>query len=69
MFAVYREQRLNGKWNTKGKGSPKQATVNSEQSYIHAVFAELKRLGEWEGENPLDGIRQFKEGDQELAFL
>ncbi|MBD2786646.1 tyrosine-type recombinase/integrase [Xenorhabdus sp. DI] len=69
MFAVYREQRLNGKWNAKGKSAPKQATVNREQSYIHAVFAELKRLGEWVGENPLDGVRQFKEGDQELAFL
>lgn len=29
----------------------------------------MKRLGEWEGDNPLSGIRQFKEGDQELAFL
>lgn len=69
MFAVYRENRLNGKWNAKGKSSPKQATVNREQSYLHAVFAELRRLGEWEGDNPLDGIRQFREGDQELAFL
>ena len=69
MFAVYRENRLNGKWNAKGKAAPKQATVNREQSYLHAVFAELKRLGEWEGDNPLDGVRQFKEGDQELAFL
>ncbi|CDL86353.1 phage integrase [Xenorhabdus cabanillasii] len=69
MFAVYREHRLNGKWNAKGKAAPKQATVNREQSYLHSVFAELKRLGEWEGENPLDGVRQFKEGDQELAFL
>lgn len=69
MFAVYRENRLNGKWNAKGKSSPKQATVNREQSYLHAVFAELKRLGEWEGDNPLDGIRQFREGEQELAFL
>lgn len=29
----------------------------------------MKRLGEWEGYNPLSGIRQFKEGDHELAFL
>ncbi|MEQ4672209.1 tyrosine-type recombinase/integrase [Providencia manganoxydans] len=69
MFAVYRENRLKGKWNAKGKAAPKQATVNREQSYLHAVFAELKRLGEWEGDNPLDGVRQFKESDQELAFL
>lgn len=47
------------------------------QSYIGArlreererLGLEMKRLGEWEGDNPLSGIRQFKEGDQELAFL
>lgn len=69
IFAQYRELRLKGKWNAKGKGSPKQSTVNREQSYLHAVFSELRRLGEWTGDNPLDGIRQFKESDQELAFL
>ncbi|WP_145931692.1 phage integrase [Yersinia bercovieri] len=68
-FAVYREQRLNGRWQAKGRAAPKQATVNREYSYLRAVFSELKRLGEWEGDNPLDGLRQFKEGDQELAFL
>lgn len=26
-------------------------------------------MGEWEKENPLDGIRQFREGEQELVFL
>ncbi|NHB87163.1 phage integrase [Photorhabdus tasmaniensis] len=69
MFAVYREDRLNGKWNSKGRKSPSQSTVNREQSYLHAVFSELTRLGEWEGKNPLNGIRQFKESEQELAFL
>ncbi|MCB5314194.1 phage integrase [Yersinia intermedia] len=69
MFAVYRERRLNGEWQAKGRTVVKEATVNREQSYLHAVFSELKRLGEWEGSNPLDGIRQFSEGDQELAFL
>ncbi|QKN81347.1 tyrosine-type recombinase/integrase [Scandinavium goeteborgense] len=68
-FAVYRERRLSGEWNQKGKKKLSEATVNREQSYLHAVFSEMKRLGEWEGENPLSGIRQFKEGDQELAFL
>lgn len=68
-FAVYRERRLAGEWNAKGRTSIKEATINREQSYLHAVFAELKRLGEWNGENPLEGIRHFKEGDQELAFL
>ena len=42
---------------------------NREQSYLHAVFAELKRLGEWSGENPLTGIRKFREEEKELAFL
>lgn len=68
-FAVYRERRLNGEWNPKGKKKLSEATVNREQSYLHAVFSEMKRLGEWEGDNPLAGIRQFKEGEQELAFL
>ncbi|MTW57881.1 tyrosine-type recombinase/integrase [Citrobacter sp. JL976] len=68
-FAIYRERRLNGEWNQKGKKQLSEATVNREQSYLHAVFSELKRLGEWSGENPLDGIRQFREGDQELSFL
>ncbi|ELM3740596.1 tyrosine-type recombinase/integrase [Yersinia ruckeri] len=69
MFAVYRERRLNGEWQAKGRTVVKEATVNREQSYLHAVFSELKRLGEWDGGNPLDGIRQFSEGEQELAFL
>lgn len=68
-FAVYREKRLAGEWNQKGKKRLSEATVNREQSYLHAVFSEMKRLGEWDGDNPLSGIRQFKEGDQELAFL
>ncbi|PVZ87933.1 integrase [Serratia sp. S1B] len=69
MFAVYRERRLAGEWLAKGRKTVKEATVNREQSYLHAVFSELKRLGEWEGSNPLEGIRHFKEGDQELSFL
>ncbi|WP_294901906.1 phage integrase [Tatumella sp. UBA2305] len=68
-FAVYRERRMSGEWNQKGKKKLSEATVNREQSYLHAVFSEMKRLGEWDGDNPLSGIRQFKEGDQELAFL
>lgn len=68
-FALYRERRLSGEWNPKGKKKLSEATVNREQSYLHAVFSEMKRLGEWEGENPLNGIRHFRESDQELAFL
>lgn len=46
MFAVYRERRLSGEWLAKGRKSVKEATVNREQSYLHAVYSELKRLGE-----------------------
>ncbi|HFO6300814.1 TPA: tyrosine-type recombinase/integrase [Escherichia coli] len=69
MFATYRERRLSGEWNPKGKKKLSEATVNREQSYLHSVFAELKRLGEWSGENPLTGIRKFREEEKELAFL
>lgn len=69
MFASYRQRRLDGEWNPKGKRKLSKATVNREQSYLHAVFAELKRLGEWQNDNPLEGIRHFKETEQELAFL
>lgn len=48
---------LIGKEGYQENGIPREeklseATVNREQSYLHAVFAELKRLGEWSGENP-----------------
>jgi hypothetical protein len=43
-----RERRLSGEWNQKGKKKLSEATVNRE-SYLHAVFSEMKRLGEWEG--------------------
>lgn len=68
-FAEYRKRRLSGEWQAKGRTVVKEATVNREQSYLHAVFSELKRLGEWEGDNPLDGIRQFREQENELSFL
>lgn len=69
LFASYRQRRLDGEWNAKGKVKLSESTVNREQSYLHAVFSELKRMGEWAGDNPLDGVRQFKEGEQELSFL
>ncbi|CAI0796098.1 Tyrosine recombinase XerD [Serratia liquefaciens] len=67
-FAEYRKQRLNGKYGRFTK-PVKEATINREHSYLNAVFNELKRLGEWEDDNPLDGVRQFKESENELAFL
>jgi hypothetical protein len=67
-FAMYRERRLNGEWNQKGKQKLKEATVNREQSYLHAVFSEMKRLGEWDGENPLTGIRHFMGESKSFRF-
>ncbi|EBM3801168.1 tyrosine-type recombinase/integrase [Salmonella enterica subsp. enterica serovar 4,5,12:b:-] len=69
MFAVYRKRRLSGEWSANKKKPTKETTVNREQSYLHAVFAELKRLGAWDGENPLEGVRHFKVGESELSFL
>ena len=45
------------------------ATLNREHAYLRAVFNELQRLGQWEGENPLSSVRQFKESERELSFL
>ncbi|ECR7999953.1 tyrosine-type recombinase/integrase [Salmonella enterica] len=69
MFAVYRKRRLSGEWSANKKKPTKEATVNREQSYLHAVFSELKRLGAWAGENPLEGVRHFKVSESELSFL
>ena len=45
------------------------STINREHSYLRAVFNELKRLGSWQGENPIREIRQFKIQENELSFL
>ncbi len=44
-------------------------TINHEQRYLSAVFAELIRLGAWHGENPLANVRQIKTDQTELSFL
>lgn len=45
------------------------ATMNREHAYLRAVFNELRRLGQWAGENPLASVRQFKEPERELSFM
>lgn len=60
-FASYRQERLDS------GVSPN--TVNHEQAYLRAVFNELKRLGEWNGDNPLANIRRLKHKETELSFL
>src|SRR5690606_4889602 len=60
MFSDYRDRRL---------GEVSVSTVNHETRYLRAVFAELIRLGQYRGQNPLEGIRVFAERERELSFL
>lgn len=47
-----------------------EATTNREHAYLRSLFNELARLGHWKKDNPLKGIRQFKERQrQELSYL
>ncbi|MEZ8137568.1 tyrosine-type recombinase/integrase [Vibrio splendidus] len=59
-YAIYREGRTKEVSTT---------TANREHAYMRAMFNELKRLGVIKFANPLEGIRQFKERDNELRFL
>lgn len=44
-------------------------TANNDQTYLNALFNELKRLGEWNYENPLLGLRALKYKQPEMGFL
>lgn len=73
-FAHYRDKRLKGEIDNGYHANPekwiaKPITVNREQQYLVAVFNELKRLGEWELPNPLEGVRVFKEAEKEMSWL
>lgn len=63
MFGEYRVTR------TTGDNAVSAKTVNNDQTYLKAMFNELKRLGEWEYDNPLEGIRPLKHIQPEMAFL
>lgn len=70
MFSNYRKRRLSGEFSRTSridKVTPR--TVNLELSYFRAVFNELKRLGHWKFENPLETIRAFKTEESEMAYL
>ena len=43
--------------------------MNREHAYLRAMFNELRRLGEWKNDNPIEGLRQFKIKKKELAWL
>lgn len=61
VFSEYRAKRM--------AAGVSPATMNREHAYLRAVFNELRRLGQWAGENPLASVRQFKEPERELSFL
>ncbi|AZD95301.1 MULTISPECIES: tyrosine-type recombinase/integrase [Pseudomonas] len=73
-FAQYRAERAEGKhsrYTKKGQpGRPVSANMlNHELAYMRAVFNELKRLGEWHGDNPLGNVRGLRFDETEMAYL
>lgn len=73
-FAKYREARLTGVVSDRRAATHVSkgvivSTVNRDHAYLRAVFNELKRLGEWQGDNPLAGMRLYRVTESELAFL
>ncbi|MCG7499341.1 tyrosine-type recombinase/integrase [Vibrio sp. Of7-15] len=71
MFTEYRTRRLAGEVaDLNGrKAKVSFCTCNSEQSLLNAVIAELQRMEEWKGLNPLSKVRQFKLHEPEMEFL
>lgn len=78
-FSTYRAERLAGKFTRETIGSGRKKgeeakpvsanTLNHELAYLRAVFNELGRLGEWEGDNPVDKVRALKFDETEMAYL
>lgn len=70
MFSIYRKKRLSGEFSRTARISQvTPRTVNLELTYFRAMFNELKRLGHWKLDNPLNEIRPFKTEESEMAFL
>lgn len=78
-FTTYRSERLAGKFARETIGSSRKKgeeakpvganTLNHELAYLRAVFNELQRLGEWQGDNPIDKVRALKFDETEMAYL
>jgi hypothetical protein len=79
-FALYRAERAEGKYSrqTPGRGFTKEGKDskpisanmrNHELAYLRAVFNELGRLDEWEGDNPLAKVRKLKFDETEMVYL
>lgn len=60
-FSEYRAQRL--------KNGISDNTVNHEHAHLRSVFNELRRLGEWNEENPLESVKALKLQEQEMGEL
>lgn len=61
MFTEYRARRI--------ADGITASCLNREHAYLRAVFNELKRLGQWDNDNPMALVRQFKIEERELSFL
>ncbi len=60
-FAEYRAKRIAEGLNP--------STLNRERSYLAGVFGELRRLGHWNGDNPLSRVRPIRTDQRDLTFL
>lgn len=60
-FASYRAERL--------AAGIQPNSINREHAYLRSMFNELRRLGQWKGDNPLANLRQFKVQERELSYL
>lgn len=70
VFAEYRQKRLNGEIAYTDKNiSISPNTVRLEFKLLTSMINELKRLGKFKGENPLQGFRNFRVKEKELYFL
>ena len=70
MLSLFRKKRLSGEFSRTSRiAQVTPRTVNLELAYFQAVFNELKRLGHWKHENPLETMRPFKTEENEMSFL
>lgn len=79
-FAQYRAERAEGRHSRTKPGAgfsksgedPKPISanmLNHELAYLQAVFNELGRLGEWDGDNPLGKVRKLQFDETEMVYL
>ncbi|EPF6561963.1 phage integrase [Serratia marcescens] len=70
LFTKYRKARLEGEFpRTNRVHKVSHRTMNLEFAYFRAMFNELKRLGHWSGDNPIEHVTEFKIDESEMAFL